>query len=437
MTGLLKPVTALLMSSAILLAGNGLLGVLLPTRAEIEQFEPWMIGLQGSAYFAGLLAGCLFCPRLIGRVGHIRAFVAFTATVTITPLAHALVVSAPAWWGLRVLNGFCFAGLFMGIESWLTASSTAQTRGRLLAAYTIINLTVVTVGMQLVTLYPIESWQLFTLVAILYSLAAVPVALTRTTVPSPPRAARLHLKWLIGVSPAAVIGCLFAGWANSAFWTLSPLYGSSAGLDVAGIALFLSLGVLGGAASQWPVGLLSDRFGRRGLIVAVAALGVAASLGLWLVGTDGPVSPLVLAAAFGAAAFPIYPLCVAHANDLVHPKRSVTVSGGLLLMFSAGAIAGPVVASGIMAVAGPAALFLHTAIAHAIIAAGLLARVQLRPHLPMRRTTGYVVLPRTTPAVFELDPRTPEPEAEATPPPEGAVEVAPATGGLPGTGRRL
>jgi MFS family permease len=237
----------------------------------------------------------------------------------------------------------------------------------------------------------------------------------------------------MAVSPGAVIGCLFAGWANSAFWTLSPLYGTAAGLDVAGIAQFLSLGVLGGAASQWPVGLLSDRLGRRGLIVAVATVGVGAGLALWLAGAAGRVNPLLLAALFGAATFPIYPLSVAHANDLVPARRSVAVSGGLLLMFSVGAIAGPIVATGIITVAGPAALFLHTAIAHAVIVAGLLARVKLRPDPPVRRTTGYVLLPRTTPAVFELDPRAPElAPASAT-----AVEVTPATGGLPGTGGRL
>jgi hypothetical protein len=39
-----------------------------------------------------------------------------------------------------------------------------------------------------------------------------------------------------------------------------------------------------------------------------------------------------------------------------------------------------------------------------------LVRIQLRPRLPTTRTKDFVVLPRTTPAVFDLDPRGDGPE---------------------------
>src|SRR5690606_7895846 len=108
-----------------------------------------------------------------------------------------------SWSALRALNGLCFAGLFMSIESWLSGASTIETRGRVLASYTVLNLTVVTLGMQLMAVGSPSDFQLFSLVAILYSLAAVPVALTRTNAPVPSRTAKLRLAWLIGVSPAA------------------------------------------------------------------------------------------------------------------------------------------------------------------------------------------------------------------------------------------
>ena len=230
MTALLRPVTALLLSTAILLMGNGLNGVLLPIRAVGEHFTRLEIGIVGSSYFAGLMLGCFLCPAIVARVGHIRAFAAFTATVTITPLCLAITSEPAAWWALRALNGFCFAGLFMTIEGWLNAVASVESRGRVFAAYTMINLTVVTLGMQLMSLGSPMSFELFSLVAILYSLAAVPVALTRTSVPPPPRRARLRLLWLLAVSPAAMLGSLFSGLANAAFWTLSPLYGHAVGL---------------------------------------------------------------------------------------------------------------------------------------------------------------------------------------------------------------
>jgi MFS family permease len=428
MAGLLRPVTALLIASAILLMGNGLLGVLLPLRADLEHFTRPEVGLMGSAYYAGLMTGCLLAPLIIARVGHIRAFVAFTASATITPLLHPLWVDPIAWSALRALNGVCFAGLFMGIESWLTSASSGETRGRVLASYTLVNLTVVTVGMQMTSLMSPKSYELFSLVAILYSLAAVPVALTLTPAPPAPTSAKLRLAWLFSVSPAAVLGCFFTGMANGGFWTLAPLYGLSAGLSLADVATFMTITVLSGAASQWPIGYLSDRLGRRPLLIAVGLSAAVAGIGLYLFSAAGATTIFALAALYGMSAFPVYTLCVAHANDLVHKKRAVEVSSGLLLTFSIGAVIGPLMASFAMSLLGYGALFLHSAVAHSLIAGVMVLRARLRPKLPAERQEGHVVVPRTTPAVFELDPRSEGPQRNGPAPVGDDVAPAPQPG---------
>lgn len=411
--GLLRPVTALLLSAAILLTGNGLLGVLGPIRADAEHFSALQIGAMGSFYFAGLMAGCLMWPRVIGTVGHIRAFAALTAIATVTPLAQAVWPTPVAWWVLRAINGLCFAGLFMVIESWLTGASPPESRGRVLGVYTMVNLTVVTCGMQLVSLGEPRSFELFALTAAFYSLAAVPVALAPRSPPTPPKAAKLRLGWLWTVSPAAVVGCFAAGLANSSFWTLSPIYAKGAGMAIGDVAHFLTAVVLGGALLQWPVGRLSDRTGRRPVAIVVCAL--AALAGLALFGAARGSKGLILAtgAAYGAMAFAVYTLCVAHANDLVHRKRAVEVSSGLLLVFSLGAIFGPLVASLMMREYGHGGLFLHSAIAHTLIVIMMAFRARRRPKLPIQRSEPFVMVPRTTPAVFELDPRSEGPEEHA------------------------
>ena len=426
----LKPVVALLMSAAILLAGNGLANVLIPIRADLEGFSRLEIGLMGSAYYAGLMAGCVLSPGIIGRVGHIRAFVAFTAIVSIAPLAQAIWPVAAKWWALRALMGLCFAGLLLVIESWLNGMATAENRGRVLSTYTFINLTVVTLGQQLIALTDPKGFELFSLVAILYSLAAVPVALTTTSQPQAPRQAKLRLAWLFSVSPAAVLGCFFTGLANSGFWSLAPIFAREAGLSVRQIALFISVAVLGGALLQWPIGYLSDRWGRR-LLAAIAAIGAAAAgLGQFLAARAGaPSTELVLAisALYGAMAFPIYTLCVAHANDLVHRKRAVEVSSGLLLTFSTGAIIGPAIASMAMQSMGYGGLFLYSAAAHLMIAFVMVLRARQRPKPPVERNERFVPVPKTTPAIFDLDPRGEQEnekgEGEKGVPPPAAVET--------------
>ena len=55
----LKPVTALLISVAILLTGSGLQGTLLPIRASLESFSTISIGFIGAAYFLGFIGNFL------------------------------------------------------------------------------------------------------------------------------------------------------------------------------------------------------------------------------------------------------------------------------------------------------------------------------------------------------------------------------------------
>ena len=74
MIRLLLPIAALLCGIALLLLGTGLLNTLLALRGSAEQFSDQTLGLLGSAYFAGFILGTWLCPRLIRRMGHVRAF---------------------------------------------------------------------------------------------------------------------------------------------------------------------------------------------------------------------------------------------------------------------------------------------------------------------------------------------------------------------------
>ncbi len=104
MTATLPAIAALLLSVAIVMMGNGLQGVLVPIRANLELFSTPMIGLLASLYYAGYMGGCLLVPWVVRRVGHIRAFAAFCAVASATALIHALVVDPVAWAVLRLFS---------------------------------------------------------------------------------------------------------------------------------------------------------------------------------------------------------------------------------------------------------------------------------------------------------------------------------------------
>ena len=117
MIRILTPVAPLLLGVAILLTGQGLQGTLLPVRANLEGFSTLSIGLMGGAYFFGFTLGCLRGSNLVRRVGHIRVFAAMTAAASAAPLIHGLWQETWLWWLLRFLTGYCFAVLYVVIES--------------------------------------------------------------------------------------------------------------------------------------------------------------------------------------------------------------------------------------------------------------------------------------------------------------------------------
>lgn len=411
----LLPVAALLLGLAILVVGNGLQLVLLPVRAQLEGFPLSVIGAFGTTYNIGFVAGCLLVPRMVKNVGHIRTFAALAAIAASASLVHGLLIGGTAWAILRCASGFCFAGLWMVVESWLNERAVTTHRGQLVAVYMMINAAAGAGGQMLLPLTGVEGLAPFTVAGIAICLSLVPVALTTAAAPAPIASARLDLARLYRTSPVAVFGCLLVGLANGALWALGPLFAQARGMPTSGVALFMTAVVVGGALVQWPLGRLSDRFDRRRVIAVACIAAAAAGMALAAIPAAGDGAAMVLAGALGAFAFPLYSLCIAHANDHADAQDFVAVSGGLLLTFGLGAVAGPLLGAAAMTGYGEGALFMVTAISHLALATVTILRMRRQAPVPEEQRSDFVPVTRTTPAVFELDPRSDVPtEAEET-----------------------
>ncbi|HEX9791578.1 MAG TPA: MFS transporter [Kiloniellales bacterium] len=403
MTKAIAPVSALLLSVAILLMGNGLQGTLLPVRAQIESFSAFDIGILGSAYFLGFAAGCLLGPFMVRRVGHIRAFTAMVSIASTTVLAHVVLLDPYAWWPLRAVTGFCFAVLYMIIESWLNERATNENRGLVFSVYTIINLTVLTIGQMMMVLGKPSDFLLFALSSILVSLAAVPVAMSKSQEPAPLITVRVRIKYLYRISPVGAAGSFVVGLTNGSFWSLAPFYAQLSGTTTTGIALFMSTAVIAGAAGQWPLGHLSDKWDRRKVIVITSVGAAAAGLGLGLVVRSWSMETFALSMLFGAFALPLYALCAAHMNDFVEPGGFVEASSGLLLLYAGGAVVGPIIASVAMRGMGPGGLFVFTAVAHAAMAMFAIYRMTSRAAPPESARGKFADALRMASAVSVVD----------------------------------
>ena len=391
----------LLISAGILLGGNGLIGTLVAVRASLEGFPEAAIGLMGTAYFVGFFGGCVVAPKLIARAGHIRVFAALAALSAIAALGFVLLVDVIAWIAFRVIIGFAFSGLSMVVESWLNERAASADRGRVLSLYRIVDLGAVTGSQFLLPLIGPGGFEIFAVSAILFAGALIPISLSRASSPPPPEITRLRPLWVWRLSPVAAAGCITLGLTNGAFRTVGPVYAGAMGLTVDQVALFMSLGIAGGALLQYPFGWLSDRIDRR-LVLLSATAGAAAS-SLYLASTESSVNAVLLGGfLFGSFALPLYSLSAAHANDHAKAGEFIGLAAGLTLFYALGASIGPLASSLIIGRLGPPAFFLYTASLHGAFILFVLYRMTRRAAVPADLRSRFVALLRTSPAIFRL-----------------------------------
>lgn len=373
----LGPVAALLLGVFFLVTGSGLQNTLLPLRGAFEGFSAINLGILGSSYYLGFVVGCLAVPHLVRRTGHIRAFAALTSGVVAAMMAHPLFIEPFTWFALRTITGFCFAGLYLVIESWLNDRATNQTRGFVMSAYVIVDYAALTAGQMMITLYPVRAFDLFALAAILFSLAVLPVAIGSSTQPAPIETARIRLPRLFKAAPVAMVGCFAIGLTNGSLWSLGPIFGIGRGLTSDGAATFMSAVVVAGALAQWPVGYLSDRMDRRRILAALLVGALLAGLALGALPFD-LLGLCLLGMLYGGLSLPAYSLAAAHAYDRTAPSEAVETAAGLLLLYGVGSVVGPALASLGMQHYGPGALFFFTAGSYTLLLLFVLWRVLLK-----------------------------------------------------------
>lgn len=401
----LASVAALLAGAALMILATGLAGTSAALRMTLEGFSSLAVGAAVGAYFGGLTLGALRAPLLLRGVGHIRTFAALCATACAATVALPMVLSPLAWIALRALTGFAMAGLYMTVESWINDRATPATRGSLLAVYMITNQAALAGGQALVPVYPQGDNDIFSLAALLFAAALIPVALTKSEQPPLPTVPRFGARAILRSAPLAAITAVASGVFVGVLLGLGPVYASALGHETGAVAAFMIAVVLGGMLLQWPVGRVSDRVGRRPIIfVSSALLAVASVVSGWAV-PSSLGSLLVTGGTLGALGFTLYPLGLAYAVDLIGPEESLAVSGTLLLGYGAGAALGPIVGASVLARLGPSGLSYLVAVLPTAVALFAIVRAILRPRVPVSEPYQAMPLPQTAPSA-DLDPRT-------------------------------
>ena len=373
----IKASWALLLGIGFIMVGNGLQGTLLGVRASLEGFEVLTTGVVMSFYFSGMLVGSIMTPKLVSRVGHIRVFAALASSASIAILLHSVYVNPYTWSLMRLVTGICFSGLFVVTESWLNDRASNENRGAILSIYMVV----VTLGMGsgqfLLNVADPASTDLFILISVIISFALVPILLTARPAPAFDQAESMSIFALYKVSPLAVISNALTGAAHGTVFGLGAVYGLQKGFDNSLVALFMASFLWGGFLLQWPIGRLSDRFGRRGimLITAVAAVVMCLLASVWDIDSSSYI-PLI--AVVGGLVMPMYSLCVAYASDRLSPEQIVSASGAMVMASGIGLSVGPILVAFAMSNFGPDVYFIGIALAFVAITLAVLNSMRYR-----------------------------------------------------------
>jgi MFS family permease len=177
---------------------------------------------------------------------------------------------------------------------------------------------------------------------------------------------------------AQLVGASQAGFVNNLndalAWAILPLYFASRGASLQQVAALAAVYPLLWGSCQLATGWLSDRLGRRPLIVAgmlvqaaaISIIGLADCLRGWWLGVVG----------LGIGTAMVYPVLLAAIGDAVAPFERATVLGVYRFWRDAGALAGAVMSGIVADLAGFGAAIQSVAILTAL--SGLLAGVLMK-----------------------------------------------------------
>lgn len=339
----IRAIAPLFIAISFLALGYGMILTFVGVYLKELDISNTTIGIINASFFLGSILSSIISQKIISSVGHIRSFATFASIMVISFLFHAIFFNEVLWALLRFLSGFSFYGLLIIIESWLNEKSSPQERGSILAIYTIVFYLATAIGQLFLNLDEPLRQSLFSIGSILVLCSVVLISITKIKEPTLKPFERYSFPKIYSVVPLAVTSSFLGGFLVGGFFTMSPIYILTQFHSVEVVSYFMLITLCGGLLAQWPLGKLSDIYGRRKIISYSAFFTAFASL---LFIFSGLSVSLTYACGFllGLTIFSIYPLSVARANDVVDENKDIVeISRTLLFAYGIGSFLSPLV----------------------------------------------------------------------------------------------
>lgn len=330
---------------AVVVAGmsQGLLLPLLSIMLERSGVSSDMNGLNSAAMYIGIFCTMFFIERPVKRYGYRNVIVAGIAIVSMAGILFPLTESLAVWFVLRLLVGVGDSALHYTTQLWIVSSSPAEGRGKYISFYGMAYGIGFSVGPLGINLLPLGKAVPFLTTSAIFVVVLLLVLRLRNEYPEPIKkdAARenrfmatYRIAWFVLI-PGLLYGLMESS-MNSSF----PLYGLRIGLEGHWISLLLLAFGVGSLVLQLPLGMLSDRIGRKPVLIVCGLTGALAFLAIPAAGSQVAVLFLLFAVAGGVVGS-FFTLGLAYAADILPRAMLPTANVIASIHFSIGSMMGP------------------------------------------------------------------------------------------------
>ncbi|MCJ8012510.1 MFS transporter [Paenibacillus sp. KQZ6P-2] len=338
-------------------------GLLLPVLSiflEKMGVSSAMNGLNAAALYVGSFAMTLVAERTLGALGFKKLVSFGLALVLVSVILFPIFPDVKFWFILRLLVGIGDSAVHYAAQLWVLLVTPEENRGRNISIYGMsygLGFSLGPLGIPLLDFgysVPFIALAVLILLSLLLVLIKLPdlrpEKVNKEDRPEKRFRRSYALAWY-ALIPALLYGYMEAG-INSNF----PVYGLRVGLSEQQIAFLLPCIGIGGLVLQLPLGMLSDRFGRKRILIISGIIGGLAFMMVPLAGTSIALI-LVLLLLAGGMIGSFFSLGLAYSADIL-PKLLLPAANVIASFhFNIGSIAGPNVGGALMQYGWNAGMF--------------------------------------------------------------------------------
>ena len=326
---------------------QGMLLPLISTIFERDGVSSTLNGLNATALYIGTLLISPFMEAPLRRFGYKPTIIFGGIFVIISLLSFPLWKSIVFWFFLRILIGIGDHALHFATQTWVTSTASPERLGRNISIYGLSVGVGFAAGPMFVPLVDIYEGLPFIVSAGLSLIAWSFVFLLKNELPEAMIGDSYQSNFIsrakatLVVSWIAFLGPFGFGFLESSLNSMFPVYALRIGIPLAMVSLIIPAFSIGGIITQIPLGILSDKIGRKPVLLITLGGGSIAFAGAALMG-DHAVGLMTMFFIAGLFAGSIFSLGISYMSDL--SPKSLLPTGNLLcgIFFSIGSLTGPI-----------------------------------------------------------------------------------------------